>query len=631
VTYQTESEVRPLHRVQHTALAVILAALLVATLLVPPSSLDAAVIWMDSTPATAYVTNIFDDTRIATVSISMGASDWQWLLDNATQEEFRSCDITIGGRTYYSVGIRPKGNSSLARVASSTSDRFSFKIKFDEYIPGQTCYGLQALVLNNVMDDATYMKEYLSYKLFRDMGIATPAFSYASIAVNGKPWGLYLMVEVIDSSFVQRNYGTTSGNLYKPESVDVGARGKFEANQTDGQPAVQDEPRAQGEGMRGSGGTNLVYASDAISDYSVLRGSAVLPATDDADFQRLIAMMKALRDGTGIEETLDVDEVLRYFAVNTFLVNLDSYASSLKHNYYLYEQDGIFQILPWDLNLSFAGFQAGSAVRAINFPIDTPVSDTMDNSPLIASLLAVDEYKELYHSYLQQLVVQEITSGTFETEVARVDALITAAVKSDPTAFVTYEQYQASLPVLVQFARDRSSSIMEQLAGQQPTTTTGTLATSVNLSTLGSQAGGANMAAPGQAGQAPGAAAGQPDGTAPADGMFGGATADRTVMQKALAIIRSADGDGLTDEQTAQLTALGLDAAAIERLQRIPGTGQRPNMPTDPAEAAPATAARTASDSALPLIAVSGASLILLLAGIVFAAEFRNRHYLTPM
>ena len=31
-------------------------------------------------------------------------------------------------------------------------------------------------------------------------------------------------------------------------------------------------------------------------------------------------------------------------------------------------------------------------------------------------------------------------------------------------------------------------------------------------------------------------------------------------MQQALAIIRAADADGLTDEQTAQLTELGLDA-----------------------------------------------------------------------
>jgi len=619
-----------MHRVQRKASAVILVALLVTALLVPLSSLDAAAIWMDSTPATAYMTNVFNDTRVATVSIDMSASDWQWLLDNATQEEFRSCDITIGGTTYYSVGIRPKGNSSLARVASSTSDRFSFKIKFDEYIPGQTCYGLRALVLNNVMDDATYMKEYLSYKLFRDMGIATPAFSYASITVNGKPWGLYLMVEVIDSSFAQRNYGTTSGNLYKPESVDVGARGKFVADQADDQPAVQDGARVQGAGgMRGAGGTSLVHTSDAVSDYNVLRDSAVLSTTDDQDFQKLITMMKALKDGTGIEETLDVDEVLRYFAVNTFLVNLDSYASSLKHNYYLYEQDGVFQILPWDLNLSFAGFQAGSAAGAINFPIDTPVSDTMDNSPLIASLLTVDEYKELYHSYLQQLVVQQIRSGAFETEVARVNALIAGAVKSDATAFVTYEQYQASLPMLVQFAQDRSSSIMAQLAGQQPNTTTGTVATTVNLATLGSQAGGGNMGAPGQAGAAPNAA-GQPDGAAPVGGVFGGAQADRTVMQQVLAIIRAADPSGLTDEQTAQLTALGLDSAAIERLQQMPTAGQRPNMPADAAQAVPGNVAQSTSGSVLPLVVVTGAGLLLLAAGIAFVARFRNRRYLLP-
>lgn len=618
-----------MHRVQREASAVILVALLVTALLVPLSSLKGAAIWMDSTPATAYVTNVFDDTRVATISIDMSASDWQWLLDNATQEEFRSCDITIAGKTYKSVGIRPKGNSSLARVAGSMSDRFSFKIKFDEYVPGQTCYGLRALVFNNVMDDATYMKEYLSYKLFRDMGIATPAFSYASIAVNGKPWGLYLMVEVIDSSFVQRNYGTTSGNLYKPESVDVGARGKFVADLADDQAADRGAARAQGGGMRGAGGTNLVYTSDAISDYSVLRDSAVLSTTDDEDFLKLIAMMKALKDGTGIEETLDVDEVLRYFAVNTFLVNLDSYASSLKHNYYLYEQDGVFQILPWDLNLSFAGFQAGSAASAINSPIDTPVSDTLDNSPLIASLLAVDEYKELYHSYLRQLVAQEITNGAFEAEVARADALIAGAVKSDATAFVTYEQYQASLPVLVQFAQDRSSSIMAQLAGKQPNTTTGTLATSVNLAALGSQAGGGNMGAPGQAGAAPNAA-GQPDDVAPAGGVFGGAQADRTLMQQALAIIRAADGSELTDEQTAQLAGLGLDAATIERLQQTPSAGQRPSVPADPTQAVPGSMAQSASDSVLPLLAVTGAGLLLLVAGIVFVARFRNRRYLLP-
>ena len=78
-------------------------------------------------------------------------------------------------------------------------------------------------------------------------------------------------------------------------------------------------------------------------------------------------MMKNLSQGTNLEEYIDVDEVLRYFAVNTFLVNLDSYAGNLKHNYYLYERNGVFQILPWDLNLSFGGFQVQVAKRPLIF------------------------------------------------------------------------------------------------------------------------------------------------------------------------------------------------------------------------------------------------------------------------
>ena len=58
-------------------------------------------------------------------------------------------------------------------------------------------------------------------------------------------------------------------------------------------------------------------------------------------------MYKNLNDGTNLEEVLDVEEVLKYFAVNTYLVNLDSYSGAMYHNYYLYENNGVCQILPW--------------------------------------------------------------------------------------------------------------------------------------------------------------------------------------------------------------------------------------------------------------------------------------------
>ena len=158
-------------------------------------------------------------------------------------------------------------------------------------------------------------------------------------------------------------------------------------------------------------GTDLVYNGDELSNYSGIFDNAVFNTTSKKDNYKVIEMIKNLNEGTNLEKYLDIDEILRYFATNTFLVNLDSYASNLKHNYYLYERDGVFQILPWDLNMSFAGFQVRDAKSAINFPIDMPVSgDSMENSPLISKLLEVDEYKHHYHKYLRELVNDYINS-----------------------------------------------------------------------------------------------------------------------------------------------------------------------------------------------------------------------------
>ena len=57
---------------------------------------------------------------------------------------------------------------------------------------GQTCFGLEKIALNNVISDKSYMKEALSYDLFDYMGVATPAYSYTNIKLNGEDWGLYL-------------------------------------------------------------------------------------------------------------------------------------------------------------------------------------------------------------------------------------------------------------------------------------------------------------------------------------------------------------------------------------------------------------------------------------------------------
>lgn len=438
----------------------------------------------EKTTQPEYITNLFNKDDIMEIDIDIDEKLWNELADNAMEEEYYSANITINGEIYYNVGLRAKGNTTLSQIANDdTTDRYSFKVKFDEYIDGQTLKGLEKLALNNMMQDTTYMKEYLSYDLLNKMGVSTPAFQYASITLNGEPWGLYLALEVMEESYIERYYGTTDGNLYKPETTNM---------------AKNNMPMEQGKEINGpmgrnTGGADLVYSGEDHSNYSTIFENAIFDYTNEDDYDKIIAMIKSLNeDINNIEKYLDVDEVLRYFAVNTFVVNLDSYASNMKHNYYLYEQDGICSILPWDYNLAFGAFQGGSASNVINFPIDNPVADSLESSPLIGKLLEVEEYKEKYHEYLNEIVQDYVNSGVFTETINNTDNLIGDYVKNDATAFYTYDEYVVSIPELITYGVDRAKSIAAQLSGSQSSTSTGNMATNLNLSALGSQGGGGN-------------------------------------------------------------------------------------------------------------------------------------------
>ena len=254
----------------------------------------------------------------------------------------------------------------------------------------------------------------------------------------------------------------------------------------------------KGQGMpmdRDSGGSNLVYTDDNLESYETVFESAVFK-TSDEDKGRVVTALKKLSLGEELETYINVPEVLKYFAANTILVNLDSYLSNMQHNYYLYEEKGQLSMLPWDYNLSFGTFQGGSSTAVINFPIDTPVSGvSLEERPIIGKLLEVSEYKEAYHNDLESAIASYFESGLYEKRIDQLDALIGDYVREDATAFYSYDEYKASLPVLKAFGRLRAQSIRGQLEGSIPSTTETQKneqekliqADSINLSLLGSQ------------------------------------------------------------------------------------------------------------------------------------------------
>ena len=109
--------------------------------------------------------------------------------------------------------------------------------------------------------------------------------------------------------------------------------------------------------------------------------------------------------------------------------------------------------------------------------------------PLIGKLLEIDEYKELYHSYLKEIAENYFNSGYYDELVNKLDSMINNYVKEDKTAFCTYEQYEASIPQMILFGEDRTKSVLAQLSGEQPSTTYGNIESTVDMSLLSSRMG----------------------------------------------------------------------------------------------------------------------------------------------
>ena len=170
--------------------------------------------------APGYETRLFDTGKVHTINIIM--DNWDEFIESCTDEEYTVCSVIIDNEAYKNVAIRAKGNTSLSNVQSYGNDRYSFKIEFDHYDATNTYYGLDKLSLNNIIQDNTYMKDYLTYQMMGYFGVNSPLCSYVQILVNGEEWGLYLAVEGVEESFLSRNYGKDYGELYKPDSMSMG-------------------------------------------------------------------------------------------------------------------------------------------------------------------------------------------------------------------------------------------------------------------------------------------------------------------------------------------------------------------------------------------------------------------------
>lgn len=388
---------------------------------------------------------IFPHDQVVDVYIDIEEDVYNLMTDNAMAEEYVMADITYNGYSFSNIGIRPKGNSSLKSVANSNSDRFSFKVDLDYYIDDQNFYGITKLNLNNSFSDPTMMAEYLGYEMLAELDADASRTTYVALYINNEYKGLYLSVEHVDEAFLIEHYGNANGELYKP---DMGI------------------------------GSDLEYISDNGLDYTGLFPEN-FSSYDNGAVTKLI---KSIEEGYDLESIFNVDSFLKYLAMSTITVHMDSYQSGMFHNYYLYNNNGVFEWVTWDLNMIFNGFPMSglSDEEATKFLIDEPVIGAMENYPLLEAIFKNEEYVTRYHEYMEMLIDGYLSEDNFTEKVTTTYEMIKPYVEIDPTSFYTYDQFEESLfqdtsqsLSLLSFVSQRSENIRQQLQGIIPSDNNG--------------------------------------------------------------------------------------------------------------------------------------------------------------
>ncbi len=256
--------------------------------------------------------------------------------------------------------------------------KFSLKLDFDQFeedypqIEDQRFYGFRQLNLKNNYDDASLMREKVGADLFRGFGLPSPQSSFCVVYVDHGSgpvyYGVYTLVEEVDDTVLDSQFGSSEGNLYKPDGTAASfAAGTFDESQ-----------------MEKKNNEDAADYSDVLSLYTIINSSE--RTTDNELWKSSLASL------------FDVDDFLQWLAANTAMQNWDTYGI-MTHNYYLYNNpvNGWLTWIPWDNN---EALQEGKQGGALSLSLD----EVGNNWPLIRYLMDVPEYKAQYQEYLISFV-----------------------------------------------------------------------------------------------------------------------------------------------------------------------------------------------------------------------------------
>lgn len=365
----------------------------------------------------------FSADRVADIEIRMAAEDWREVrlshrnaalsaLPGADDGyEYRRAEIRIDGVLVSQVGVRKKGF-----IGSVVSTRPSLKVKFDEYVRGQSFTGLEGLTLNNNNQDQALLQQFLAYDLYTRAGVPAPQASFARVRVNGEDLGIYTRVETIDKAFLRRVFGNDNGVLY--------------------------------EG----------YAGDFIGD----RSSQIVEKRGARDQDRgVVGRLTEVLSAAGplalarVDALVDLDSFIRMWAVESLIGHWDSYSGN-RNNFYLYVHPSTRKLhfIPWGAD---AVFEDPGPLQFKKVPKSFKAEGV-----LARRLWELPEIQERYRAVMRQLL-----AGPWN-ESRLVEELRTRQAALQPQSNFRADTIRAASARIETFIKERRAAVEAELVGPAP-------------------------------------------------------------------------------------------------------------------------------------------------------------------
>ena len=370
-------------------------------------------------------TGFFDEDSVRSIHLNFYNPNYHSYLVNAwyyNPDERIPAKLTLNGTVYDSVGVRYKGNSTFCLPNDNFNPKVPYNIDFNYFIDSQKVLGYKKMKLANAWMDPTYVKQIVSSNIYRNY-LPSGESNLIKLYVQGNYLGLYINDESINKQFIKKHFDEKSGPLFKCDNID---RFCDTANAPSAYPP------------------SLIYLGE---DSSLYYNSYDMKS--DNGWGELVNLITTLNyNFSQIDSVLNVDRTLWAFAVNQVLLNLDCYNTYYIHNYYLYQtKDGLFQMIPWDLDNTFSGAIMGFDYfnQSNIYEYDPYHYGSPGERPLAEKLLNDPLYRKQYTAHMRTIINESLDTNVIRNQINQLQSLAHTAADNDQWKGFSMSQYYSNV------------------------------------------------------------------------------------------------------------------------------------------------------------------------------------------